>query len=128
MTNKNYRRGYDAEKRLAKRLEKEGWFVIRSHASKGPVDLIAIGEAGTLLIEVKRTKERIVSAAAIHNQYHAAISKLAAIPEAPFTTRALALYTDPQKGESRGSWRYFSVTDGGRQGSTYRLIEWEKLT
>jgi Holliday junction resolvase-like predicted endonuclease len=46
--------GADAERALKKQLESEGYIVVRSAASKGPVDLVAIDRRRTMLIQVKR--------------------------------------------------------------------------
>lgn len=53
----NQRRGYDAELRCAELMSDHGFIVFRSAASKGPFDIIAMGDGGTYLIQVKRTKE-----------------------------------------------------------------------
>ncbi|RKX61380.1 MAG: hypothetical protein DRP29_00605 [Thermodesulfobacteriota bacterium] len=49
------RKGIEAERRAKKILEQAGYLVIRSSASLGPFDLVAIGTHGTLrLIQVKK--------------------------------------------------------------------------
>jgi hypothetical protein len=53
---KNYRRGYSAELACRSLLAKHGFVALRSPASKGMFDVIAIGDGGTYLIQVKRTK------------------------------------------------------------------------
>ena len=40
--NKNYNNGARRERRIMKKLEKEGWFCIRSAGSHSPIDIIAI--------------------------------------------------------------------------------------
>jgi len=40
--NKNYKNGAARERRIMKKLEKEGWFCIRSAGSHGPIDIIAM--------------------------------------------------------------------------------------
>jgi len=40
--NKNYKSGVAREYRIMKKLEKEGWFCIRSAGSHSPIDIIAI--------------------------------------------------------------------------------------
>jgi len=40
--NKNYKNGAAREYRIMKKLEKEGWFCIRSAGSHSPIDIIAI--------------------------------------------------------------------------------------
>jgi Holliday junction resolvase len=52
----NVRRGHDTERRCANELREKGYHVIRSAASKGAFDLIAISAENILLIQCKRTK------------------------------------------------------------------------
>ncbi|MFZ8801049.1 MAG: hypothetical protein ACO2ON_02610 [Candidatus Nanopusillus sp.] len=53
--NRLYRIGYYYEKKVKKILEKEGYLVWRSPASKSPIDIIAINDKGHVrLIQVKR--------------------------------------------------------------------------
>ena len=40
--NKNYRNGVKREYRIMKKLEKEGWFCVRSAGSHSPIDIIAM--------------------------------------------------------------------------------------
>ena len=40
--NRNYKRGAAREYRIIKKLEKEGWFCIRSAGSHSPIDIIAM--------------------------------------------------------------------------------------
>ena len=73
----NYRKGRDHEYRVANKLRKQGWLVIRSAGSHSIFDLVAIkdsawlfnnetgpvgGEGEILLIQVKsgRSKERAI--------------------------------------------------------------------
>ena len=42
MANKKYRKGYNFEKKIQEKYEKEGYFVIRSSGSHGIADLVAI--------------------------------------------------------------------------------------
>lgn len=46
--------GVETERALRKQLEKLGYQVIRSAASKGPWDLVAVGHQEIRLIQVKR--------------------------------------------------------------------------
>lgn len=62
----NSRRGADAERALRKKLEDEGYLVIRSAASKTPYDLIAIGHEEVRLIQVKRSKRMAVVKIPLH--------------------------------------------------------------
>lgn len=52
----NLRRGIEAERKCMKELEKQGFHVSRSAASKGAYDLIAMNASELRLIQVKRTK------------------------------------------------------------------------
>jgi len=60
----NTRRGHDTERKCAQALKKLGYDVVRSAASKSMWDLIAIGNYDIRLIQCKRTKQTIKSAAA----------------------------------------------------------------
>ncbi len=53
--NKQYKRGYYYERKVKQILEKDGYLVWRSPASKSPIDIIAINNKGYVkLIQVKR--------------------------------------------------------------------------
>jgi len=55
---KSYIKGYRFEIRVKRKLEKEGYFVVRSAGSHGPPDLVAIGPLGTIhFIECKVNKD-----------------------------------------------------------------------
>jgi len=60
-----YRRGYRAELALVRQLKDSGAFhtVMRSAGSRSPFDIVAIGERGVLLCQVK-TGERAFTAEA----------------------------------------------------------------
>jgi Holliday junction resolvase len=47
------RKGGDAERAVARQLRSEGYLVVRSAASKGPVDLVAIDGQRVMLIQLK---------------------------------------------------------------------------
>ena len=54
---KQYKIGYYYERKVKKILEKDGYLVWRSPASKSPIDIIAINDKGHIkLIQVKRKK------------------------------------------------------------------------
>ena len=58
--NKPYKIGYYYERKAKKILEKEGYLVWRSPASKSPIDIIAINDKGHVkLIQVKRKNYNI---------------------------------------------------------------------
>ncbi len=48
-----YRKGRRAEYQLKKKLEDEGWFVVRSAGSRGVVDLVALKDDQVMLIQVQ---------------------------------------------------------------------------
>ncbi len=48
-----YRKGRRAEYLLKKKLEDEGWFVVRSAGSRGVVDLVALKDDQVMLIQVQ---------------------------------------------------------------------------
>lgn len=54
-TSKLYRRGYRAERKAVAELEKEGFIAVRVAGSKGPFDVVALGEK-VRFIQVKRAK------------------------------------------------------------------------
>jgi len=55
--NNQYKRGYYYEKKVKQILEKDGYLVWRSPASKSPIDIIAINDKGYVkLIQVKRKR------------------------------------------------------------------------
>ncbi len=60
----NTRRGHDTERKCALELKAAGYDVVRSAASKSVWDLIAIGPYCIKLIQCKRTRKTIPSAAA----------------------------------------------------------------
>lgn len=53
---KRYRKGADKERRLKKKLEKEGYWVVRAAGSKGVADLVAIKDSQAYLIQVKHER------------------------------------------------------------------------
>jgi Holliday junction resolvase len=55
--NKQYKKGYYYERKVKQILEKDGYLVWRSPASKSPIDIIAINDKGYVrLIQVKRKR------------------------------------------------------------------------
>jgi Holliday junction resolvase len=55
--NNQYKIGYYYERRVKQILEKDGYLVWRSPASKSPIDIIAINDKGHVkLIQVKRKR------------------------------------------------------------------------
>jgi hypothetical protein len=59
MAGSNYARGRYTEYKSIKDLQKEGYFwCTRSPASKGMFDVTAVGVAGAVLLQTKRTKRK----------------------------------------------------------------------
>lgn len=112
MTNANYRRGTYAEYRLLTLLADRGYWVERAYASRGTFDIIAVRPTETLLIQVKRSKRRIVSTAAVRTAYADDLFRVGLVRPSLDTHLLLALYTDRQKGERAGTWRFFRVPVG----------------
>ena len=50
-----YRLGADAEMRVVQILRDEGWQVIGSAGSKSPFDVVAMGPAGRIAVQVSRS-------------------------------------------------------------------------
>jgi len=112
MTSRNYRRGYDAEKRLLDMLLQAGWWAERAHASKGTFDIIASRDTQVLFIQVKRSKRNVVSLKAIARQYREDLARMQAIRTPPSVSIELWQYTDPLPGSRTGTWRRFRVFGG----------------
>lgn len=54
-TSKPYRRGYVAERRACEELSREGYLALRVAGSRGPIDVVALGDR-VRLIQVKRAR------------------------------------------------------------------------
>jgi len=61
MTNKNYIRGYNIERKALKELEKEGFFSIRSAGSHSKFDIVAINKNEIRLIQLKSVRTKYYS-------------------------------------------------------------------
>ena len=61
MTNRNYARGVYLERQARDELVKQGYVVVRSAGSRGPMDLVAIGAEEILLIQVKKKSSNVSS-------------------------------------------------------------------
>jgi Holliday junction resolvase len=95
---KRYRKGADKERRLKKKLEKEGYWVVRAAGSKGVADLVAIKDGRPYLIQVKH--ERIARKEA--QQLKAIADACGAVPVLALWKRKLRrfLLLDLREGES----------------------------
>jgi len=61
--NKNYKNGVAREYRIMKKLEKEGWFCIRSAGSHSPIDIIAIIPLYKYMSKINKIAEKDLSKA-----------------------------------------------------------------
>ena len=59
MPNRFYRRGYAAEKRARRILERLGYTVIESRGSRGLFDVCGLRRDGVVLVQVKRGAARL---------------------------------------------------------------------
>jgi Holliday junction resolvase len=114
MPNKNYQRGFSAEKRCQDDLTKEGYWNQRAYGSKGAWDVIAIGKGIVRLIEVKRSKSKIVKIDSIHHKYHEAIEKFIQMPP-NCASLELWIWFDKQeivghKNHHTAHWEKFRIT------------------
>ena len=56
--NKNYKNGAARERRIMKKLEKEGWFCIRSAGSHSPIDIIAMMPIAEYIKQLDKKAEK----------------------------------------------------------------------
>ena len=114
---RNYDRGYTPEAKARDEiLPAHGFVAWRAWASKGPFDLYASRGDVMLLIQVKRTKERIVSPAAvatlcktdIHGDGKKKIG-MKNIPTPPNCKKQVWLYSDKCVGKDLAGWRYYAI-------------------
>lgn len=105
----NYAKGAEYERKLSKELQQAGYEVVRSAASRGShaIDLVAIGKHQTRLIQVKSTKKRIVSTAAVANKYRKEITALQNIQCLSSVWKYLYLWTH------RKGWRLYLIDGDG---------------
>ncbi len=114
---RNYDRGYAPEaKARDDLLPARGFVTWRAWASKGPFDLYAAREDVMLLIQVKRTRSRIVSPRAVATLCHADIHGdgkrkigMKNIPLPPACLKQVWLYSDQCVGKDLAGWRYYAV-------------------
>jgi hypothetical protein len=115
MPNKNYIRGFSAEKRCQEDLEKIGYWSSRSYGSKGCFDVIAVGHGECRLIEVKRSMKYVVKQQSIENKYAMSLSNLNLIPDVGAIRKELWVWFDKQgkvgdKKYQPAHWEKFAVT------------------
>ncbi len=106
---KNYLKGYRAEYKAKKELEKKGYIVVRNFLSWGVWDLCAIGIDHIRFIQVKSTCSEKTS-------FSPAIKKLIGYAEPPFATKELWVHVD-YKG-----WKKFQIV-----GDTYEKLDENNL-
>ena len=132
---RNYDRGYSPELAARKVLTERGFATWRAHASKGPFDLYAARPDLLLLIQVKRTKSRIVSPQAVATLCkHDLLGDekkvgLKDIPVPAGVVKQVWLYSDRCTGKDLAGWRYYLV-DGDRLHQVddpVRDCRWENL-
>lgn len=99
----NYAKGANFERLLGKRLEKQGYFVVRSAGSHSAVDLVAIREYTVRLIQVKSSRRRLVGADAVEAAFGKDIRKLRELKCPTCVETELWLWT------FRKGWRKFFV-------------------
>jgi hypothetical protein len=105
MPNKNYQRGFSAEKRCQEELEAVGYWTQRAYGSKGSWDVIAVCLECTCLIEVKRQKRKIVKQSSIEHQFSEVIRKFREIPDAPRLNKELWIWFDKQSVAGEDDYR-----------------------
>jgi hypothetical protein len=116
MPNKNYQRGFSAEKRCQEDLEKMGYWSSRSYGSKGCFDVIAVAQNQPVrLIEVKRSKKYVLKQQSIENKYEMSLTNLNMIPDGGAIKKELWVWFDKQgkvgdKKYQPAHWEKFAVT------------------
>lgn len=118
MTNANYARGAVPDLRARNDLAALGFAVWKAWASKGPFDVYASRGDLLLLVQVKRTKTRIVSTAAVETAFRDDLDGtekkigIRNIPVPAGTQKILALWSDRCCGDLAG-WRWYRICDDG---------------
>jgi hypothetical protein len=115
---RNYDRGYVPEAKARDEiLPAHGFVAWRAHGSKGPFDLYAARSDVMLLLQIKRTKSRIVSAEAVttlcKTDIHGDGKKkvgMKDIPLPPACRKQVWLYSDRSVGKDLTGWRYYALT------------------
>lgn len=118
MTNRNYARGAAPDLQARKDLAARGFTVWKAHASKGPFDVYAARSDVLLLVQVKRTKRRIVSLQAVETAFRDDLDGtekkigIRNIPVPPAAQKILALWSDKCCDDLAG-WRWYRICDDG---------------
>ena len=114
---RNYDRGYAPEAKARDEiLPAHGFVAWKAYASKGPFDVYASRSDLMLLIQVKRTKARIVSPDAvatlckqdIHGDGKKKIG-MKNIPTPANCHKQVWLYSDKVVGKDLAGWRYYAL-------------------
>jgi len=93
----NYRRGYEIERKLKHRLEREGYYVIRSAGSHGAIDIFAMNSIEGLAIQVKRSKVNKVL-------YPKEMAEMKMLSFPPFVLKQLWVWLDKKR-----CWKIYRV-------------------
>lgn len=134
---RNYDRGYYAERTACDTLLiPRGFVTWRAQASKGPFDIYAARPDVFLMIQVKRTKDRIVSQEAlttvcqrdIHGDPEKEKVGLKDIVTPPGVLRQVWLYTDRSAGKDLAGWRYYMIAGARLIQISKPMPGWDDLT
>ncbi|MBT9252190.1 MAG: hypothetical protein KM296_00545 [Brockia lithotrophica] len=79
----HYRKGRNAEYAVKRKLEKEGYIVIRSAGSHSPADLIAVNEEKIVFVQVKSTN----NPSQIRQMFMQAKKELSSLPSPPYVEK-----------------------------------------
>jgi len=88
------RRGADFERRVRRHLERDGWFVIRSAGSRGPLDLVALRRDGHAGCEVRLIQCKV-------RQTHFTLNEWSLLEQAALDTGATAWLACRERAASR---------------------------
>jgi hypothetical protein len=133
VTNANYARGAVPDLRARNELADLGFMVWKAWASKGPFDVYASRSDLLVLVQVKRTKTRIVSTAAVETAFKADLDGtekkigLRNIPVPAAAQKILALWSDRCCKDLAG-WRWYRVCADGRLKQIDHWYEGDPLT
>lgn len=104
----NYAKGAGYERKLMKLLNDWGYLTVRSAGSHSAVDIVAIGNAAVIFIQVKSSRRIMGGAGSVGRAFMKDIGGLAKIKRAvPDAHVELWLWT------YRRGWRVFAVQESG---------------
>jgi len=93
MTNRNYDRGVEKERKAQEQLEAVGYETMRTAGSHGLFDVIGYGATGVRCIQVKRAKQD----QDWRPEYEQAKEKLESLPDITGVSREVWVWVDYQK-------------------------------